>query len=220
MSQNLAEKIITILEENKNKEKAEKMSAYMKNKFAFAGIQRPKLKKLTGPLIRESSKEKLDRELVFALWESPYREAIYTAIDYLNRHIKEILPEDIEKLEKLILQKSRWDSVDALDAFVGELVKKDPDLKNLMLAWSVSENIRLRRVAINYQHKFKGQTDLKMLEKIIQNNLGSQEFFINKAIGRSLREYAKIDPSRVLKFIDKYGDKMAALSIKEATKNL
>jgi 3-methyladenine DNA glycosylase AlkD len=220
MEENLSEKIISVIEKNKDPQKAEKMSAYMKNRFDFAGIQRPNLKKLTGPLLKKSSKEKLDRDLVFTLRDCDYREAQYVAIDYLNRHIKEIKVTDIGKLEKLLVEKSRWDSVDALDAFVGELVKKDPDLKNLMLTWAESENIRLRRVAINYQHKFKEETDKEMLEKIILKNLGSKEFFINKAIGRSLREYGKTNPNRVLDFVEKHRDKMATLSIKEATKNL
>ena len=50
------------------------------------------------------------------------------------------------------------------------------------------------------------------------NNFGSDEFFINKAIGWALRDYSKTNPDWVRAFIDKYKDQMDKLSIKEASK--
>jgi 3-methyladenine DNA glycosylase AlkD len=58
------------------------------------------------------------------------------------------------------------------------------------------------------------------LEAILINNFGSKEFFINKAIGWSLREYSKTNPRWVNKFIEKYRAEMAPLSIREASKYL
>ena len=58
----------------------------------------------------------------------------------------------------------------------------------------------------------------ELLEKIIVNNFGSNEFFINKAIGWSLRDYSKTNPKWVKEFVGKYKDKMDKLSIKEASK--
>jgi 3-methyladenine DNA glycosylase AlkD len=87
-----------------------------------------------------------------------------------------------------------------------------------MVEWSKSENIWLKRVAIDFQQEYKEKTNIKLLEQIINNNLGSDEFFINKAIGWSLRDYSKINPEWVKKFLKKYEDRLSKLSIKEASK--
>ena len=63
-----------------------------------------------------------------------------------------------------------------------------------MLEWAVSDNIWLRRVAIDHQQEYKYKTNEEILEKIIVTNLGSNEFFINKAIGWNLRDYSKVKP--------------------------
>ena len=120
----------------------------------------------------------------------------------------------------MITEKSWWETVDTIDAFVGDLVLMDSGLKNLMLEWSTSDNIWLRRVSIDFQQKYKEKTDEDILENIIVANLGSEEFFINKAIGWSLRDYSKVNPKWVADFIEIYREKMAVLSIKEASKYL
>lgn len=66
-----------------------------------------------------------------------------------------------------------------------------------MLTWSTAENMWLRRVAIIHQLQRKADTDVALLAQIITNNLGSTEFFINKAIGWALREYGKTNPEWV-----------------------
>lgn len=72
----------------------------------------------------------------------------------------------------------------------------------------------------HYNHQLcrKEKTNTELLEKIIVNNFGSNEFFINKAIGWSLRDYSKTNPKWVKEFVGKYKDKMDKLSIKEASK--
>jgi 3-methyladenine DNA glycosylase AlkD len=76
----------------------------------------------------------------------------------------------------------------------------------------------LRRIAIDHQLGRKDKTDAALLAQIIENNLGQAEFFINKAIGWSLREYSKTNPDWVRAFIDEHRADMAGLSIREASK--
>lgn len=212
--------ITALLNENSDKEQAEKMSAYMKNKFAFAGIPKPQLKELIKPFLKKTAKEPLDWQLVFELWNNEFREAQYIALEYLGKHHKELLPSDIDRMKTLITTKSWWETVDTIDAFVGETVMKDESLKSVMLEWANSESIWLRRVAIDFQQEYKTDTDTELLEKIIVANLDSKEFFINKAIGWSLRDYSKIKPEWVQDFVERYQARMAPLSIKEATRML
>ena len=216
----MIDKIRRLLEENSDAEQAEKMASYMQNRFAFAGIPKPKLNDLIKPYLKETSKQPLDWNFVFELWNTDFREAQYTALEYLKKHRRQVVPADIDNLKQLILQKSWWDTVDTIDSFVGDLVLKDGSLKETMLQWAVADNIWLHRVAIDFQQEYKLKTDEDLLERIILCNLGSDEFFINKAIGWSLRDYSKVRPEWVRDFLERYGEKMASLSRKEASKYL
>ena len=206
------------LEKNKNEEQSKKMSAYMQNKFIFLGIPKPLLKEIEKPYLKEGKKHDLDWNFVLLCWQKNYREAQYTAIDYLSQNIKKLIVNDLPRLKELIIQKSWWETVDSIDAMIGSIVQKNPELEKDMLEWSKSENIWLKRVAIDFQQEYKEKTNTELLEQIINNNLGSNEFFINKAIGWSLREYSKTNPEWVKKFLKKYEDRLSKLSIKEASK--
>ena len=118
------------------------------------------------------------------------------------------------------MTKSWWDTVDILDRVVGSLVYDKPELEKIILQWSLSDNIWLRRVAIDHQLLRKEKTDVHLMEKILFNNLDQTEFFINKAIGWALRDYSKTNPDWVASFIEKHKERMAELSIKEASKYL
>ena len=71
------------------------------------------------------------------------------------------------------------------------MVADHPKLEDVLLKWSLSDNIWLRRVAIDHQLLRKEKTNVQLMEKILVNNLDQTEFFINKAIGWALRDYSK-----------------------------
>lgn len=212
------EKVYKIIIENADALQAEKMAAYMQNQFSFAGIAKPKLSMLVRPVLKELSRKPIDWKFVFDLYSCEYREAQYVAIEYLKRHKNQLVPEDIDNLKTLVVHKSWWETVDTIDEFVGGLVAKDESLKDTMLEWANADNIWLRRVAIDFQQRYGENTDKELLEKIVVANLGSEEFFINKAIGWSLRDYAKVNPKWVDSFVEKHKEKMAPISIREALK--
>jgi 3-methyladenine DNA glycosylase AlkD len=111
-----------------------------------------------------------------------------------------------------------WDTIDGLDRVVGNIALVYPEVNSILLEWSKDENLWLRRIAIDHQLIRKDKTDIELLEKILVNNLGQSEFFINKAIGWSLRDYSKTNPDWVRNFIKRYQNKLAPLSIKDASK--
>lgn len=90
---------------------------------------------------------------------------------------------------------------------------KDKQLKD----WSQSENIWLRRSAILFQLKAKEETDAQLLFATIRQNLKSDEFFIDKAIGWALREYSKTNADQVIDFINTTPE-LATLSRREGLK--
>lgn len=211
--------IKVLFEKNKDEENSEKMSAYLRNLFVFYGIPTPKRKSLYKEILKAEKKTKqIDWNFLDECWEDEHREFQYVAIDYLFAMQKFITFDDIPYIKKYIKTKQWWDSIDNFDGIVGNIAFVDNRINDLMLEWSKDEDFWLRRLAIDHQLGRKDKTDKELLEKILTNNFGSNEFFINKAIGWSLRDYSKVNPEWVKAFIEKYKDKMDKLSIKEASK--
>jgi hypothetical protein len=206
---------------HKNEEQAQKMSKYMLNKFEYIGIKTPERRKIFKNFFKEyKNEEKIDWEFVNKCWENKYREFQYVAADYLKNMKDKLTIDDIPKFKRLILEKSWWDTIDNLDMTIGALALKDSNVNKILLEWSLDENIWLKRIAIDHQLLRKEKTNTELLEKILKNNLGQTEFFINKAIGWALRDYSKTNPEWVKNFIEKNKENMAKLSIKEASKYL
>jgi 3-methyladenine DNA glycosylase AlkD len=202
-------------------EAAARMSAYMRNQFPFLGIPAPKRKILSREFYQNARKaEAADWIFVNSCWKKGPREFQYLAVGYLALLKDRLTPEDIPGLKNLIVTKSWWDTIDGLDRIVGRIALSFPELNKTLLQWSLDENIWLRRVAIDHQLGRKEKTGARLLEQIIVNNFGQKEFFINKAIGWSLREYSKTNPRWVKDFLTRRRPDMAPLSIREAEKYL
>jgi 3-methyladenine DNA glycosylase AlkD len=198
--------------------KAAPMSAYMRDKFQFLGIPAPERKILSREFLKTAGKKPVDWNFVSKCWQQPEHEFQYLAKDYLSKLAAALTPADVPKLRELAAQKSRRDTIDGLDVIVGGIAIRFPEVNATLLTWSVDENIWLRRIAIDHQLMRKEKTNTVLLARIIENNFGSPEFFINKAIGWSLRDYSKTNPDWVRGFVESHRDKMAALSIREASK--
>jgi 3-methyladenine DNA glycosylase AlkD len=199
-------------------EKAMQMKAYMRDQFPFLGIPTPERKKLSRTFLEEKSDSDSDWDFVFKCWNQPEREFQYLAVNYLSKLAPRLSADDVPKLRQLAVAKSWWDTIDGLDVIVGDIAYRFPQVNDTLLLWSLDENFWLRRIAIDHQLRRKEETDTGLLEQVIVNNLGQTEFFINKAIGWSLREYSKTNPDWVRGFIDRHRHEMASLSIKEASK--
>ena len=206
---------------HKNEEQAQKMSKYMLNKFEYIGIKTPERREIFKIFFKEyKNEEKIDWEFVNKCWENKYREFQYVGADYLKNMKDKLTIDDIPEFKRLILEKSWWDTIDNLDMTIGALALKDSNVNKILMEWSLDENIWLRRIAIDHQLLRKEKTNTELLEKILKNNLGQAEFFINKAIGWALRDYSKTNPEWVRNFIEENRENMAKLSIKEASKYL
>lgn len=205
-----------------NKELAGTMSAYMKNQFAFLGIQSPLRKQLLKEYFGEYHLPDVSefQEEAWELYQLPEREYQYAAIVLLEKMAKHLAAADLLFLRKMIEEKSWWDSVDSIaPTLVGRLVKAEREAgTKIMLDWSASGNMWTNRAAILHQLKFKKETDAALLARIIRRHTGSSEFFYQKAIGWALREYAKTDSEWVKKFVA--ASTLKPLSKREALKNI
>lgn len=210
-----------LFESNEDKDNAIAMSKYMRNMFDFYGLTTPKRKEVYNDFIKSERKlKKIDWEFLDKCYEDNHREFQYLVYDYLLAMKQYVSFEDISKIQNYVIKKSWWDTIDFLCKVIGDVGLRDSRVKDLMKEWSKNENIWIKRTAIEHQLCLKEKTDTKLLEQIIVNCFGSDEFFINKAIGWALRDYSKTDSNWVKDFVNKYNDKMDSLSIKEASKYL
>lgn len=196
------------------------MKRYMRDQFEYLGIKSPQFKELLKAHLAEHGLPPVSELDVIArdLWALPEREFQYAASSLIGR-LEKTLPEDfIETFEYLLVTKSWWDTVDTLSGGpLGVHFRRHPKVRKKYLAkWRKSENFWLRRACILFQLDYKQDTDFDLLCEIIRENLGSKEFFINKAIGWALRQYTRVDPQAVRDFVA--ATPLSPLSAREAVK--
>lgn len=210
-----------LFEQAMDAEQAKKMSAYMRDQFKYYGIPAPLRKNLCKSFLQEEKKGKcVDWAFLDQCWNDVHREFQYVVMDYLSVMQKYLTFEDVPHIEKYIRTKQWWDVIDGLDRIVGNIAFVDRRINDLMLKWSTDDNFWVRRVAIDHQLLRKEKTDTLLLETILVNNFSSSEFFINKAIGWSLRDYSKTNPAWVADFISRHRQSLNPLSLREAGKYL
>jgi len=215
--------IKTLFEKNANPEQAAGMKRYMRDQFDYLGIKTPHSKALQKELFTQNGLPEISELdlIVRELWELPQREYKYVAMSLMEKSNKKLPADFIKTIEYTIITESWWDTVDLISSHqVGTMFKKYPKVKAKYLKkWSKSKNLWLRRTTLLFQLLYKDETDFDLLCELINENLGSNEFFINKAIGWSLRQYAKTDPKAVKKFV-KETKELNPLSRREAIKHL
>jgi 3-methyladenine DNA glycosylase AlkD len=218
-----AAKLKTLFEKNANPSQAAPMKKYMRDQFEYLGIKTPQRAGILKGFYAEhglpSATELIP--ILRDLWSLPQREFQYTAVGLLERSNKQLPPDFISTIEYLIVTKSWWDTVDSIaGGTVGTHFKRFPAVKKKYLAkWRKSKNMWLRRTTILFQLGYKKETDFVLLCEIIRENLGSDEFFINKAIGWALRQHAHTDAKAVKKFVNATKE-LHPLSRREAMKHL
>lgn len=217
----MVEKLRYLFLENQSQNETNKMSDYMRNKFSFYGVRSPIRKLLYKDIIKEAKTQKtIDWNLLDQCYQEDKREFHYFVWDYLNELHMCLTFEDITKLKNYLLNNQWWDTIDSAYSVIGSIGLRDKRVTDLMIKWSTDKNLWIRRISICHQLKYKQKTNINLLKTTIINNLGTDEFFINKAIGWSLREYSKTNPEWVRNMILKYQSKMNSLSIREASKYL
>lgn len=203
--------------------RAAEMRAYMKDRFPFYGIGTDPRRRLLRSFVEERGgwpEVEMARVLCKQLWDEPEREPHYCGQELLEKRARHLTVEDLPLIEHLVIRQSWWDTVDVLATkLAGEILRRDPDhLVPATTRWLDSENFWLQRTAILCQLKWKDKTDRVVLSRAIERTRDSSEFFLRKAIGWALREYAKTDPEWVRGFVGR--TELSPLSRREALKHL
>lgn len=206
-------------ESQKNEEQAIPMAKYLRNKFKCYGLKTQERRNVYKDVIQEDkARGIIDWEFLYLCFQDEYRDMNYLVLDYLLAQKKFLQFDDIKKMEVFVKTNQWWDSIDVMNTIIGDIGLLDPRVDELMLKWSTDKDFWLRRVAITHQLMRKINTNTELLEKILVNTFGSDEFFINKAIGWALRDYSKTNPDWVRNFIGNHWEKMSKLSIREGSK--
>ncbi|MFD8999718.1 DNA alkylation repair protein [Streptomyces sp. NPDC059582] len=204
-------------------ERAAVMRAYMKDVAPFLGLSSPERRALSRTVLEGTSRpDEADcTAIALRCWRLPEREYQYFAVDYLRRHSARCSAGLLPVARHLITTVPWWDTVDALAAHVvGALVEADPRLTADMDAWITDDDLWVARTALLHQLRFKERTDTDRLFAYCLRQSGHTDFFVRKAIGWCLREYAKTDPEAVRGFLARERGRFAPLSVREALKNI
>lgn len=201
-----------------NPKRADVMRAYMKSIAPFLGIPAPERRAVMRPLGRPT-----DDELVAecrALMRLPEREFHYVATETLVSAAKEQPAVFLDEFEWFIRTKSWWDTVDHLASGVGTLATAHPAVVSAMDEWIHDPDSWIARVAILHQLGWRDRTDAARLFRLCLVRAHEKEFFLRKAIGWALRDYAWTNPDAVRTFVDEHRSELSGLTIREASKNL
>lgn len=197
------------------------MAKYMKNKFKFVGVSSASRRNQSKPIFDfiKTVKPAEAKNIVADLFDRPEREYQYVAIDAAGKFLKHWRYDDIIWLSQYVTMKSWWDSVDPLRKIFADYVILHEEYKHdVFHLFYGSENFWDRRIAINLQLMAKQKTDLHLLTQAIEYDINTNEFFIQKAIGWSLRDYAKTDATWVKNYLATH--KLSKLAVREASKHL
>jgi 3-methyladenine DNA glycosylase AlkD len=201
------------------------MRAYMLDQFAFLGIRAtPRRQALRGlPRLKDWTAAEV-LALADQLWDLPEREFQYVAVDLLSKHHKQLDLEHLPRLLEWVQRKSWWDTVDGLAGVVGDMllqVQTDQRTeRHAMDACLVHSNLWVRRVAMLHQLGWKEKTDEARLLQYALALAPETDFFIRKAIGWALRDYARTRHGAVRAFLTANEKRLSGLTRREAGKHL
>lgn len=204
-------------------ERAPGMARYLRTTMPCLGVPRPVL---TGVLREARGRWPLTdasdyRETVEQLHALPHREEQYAAIDYARRSTRFVRFEHVDLYRTMIVDGAWWDLVDDFAHVLCRLMLQDPTRTGPLLDdWIDADDLWLRRIAILGQLDAKERTDEMRLFGYCSRRAHEREFFIRKAIGWALRQYARTAPDTVRTWCLEHRNALSGLSFREATKHL
>lgn len=218
--QHYVELVENCLEPLADPARAAPMRAYLRDQFPFLGIATPARRQAVKTLPRLAASGESLLEIANLLWNKAEREYRYTAIDLLARHAKLLELADLPALQALALREPWWETVDGLSGVVARVVHRAREGQPLMDEWLTHPVFWIRRIAMLHQLGWRLDTDQTRLFAYARQLAPESEFFIRKAIGWALRDYARWNPAAVTTFVGDNRVSLSALSVREAMKHL
>ena len=200
---------------------------YMKSSMPFMGVRVPVMRKTARAVFDRYPPNDPDewRATILALWqEAKYREQRYAAVELAVHRpfLRWLTVASVPLLEELIVDGAWWDYVDRIaPAGLGHVLSAEPKaMAAMMRGWAENENIWRRRAALLCQLGRKRDTDPALLYDCIGACMGHRAFFVQKAMGWALRDYARTDPGEVRRYVAANASRLSRLTQREALKHL
>jgi 3-methyladenine DNA glycosylase AlkD len=229
----LVDAVCRVLGSAGDPDRAKGQQAYMLSAMPFRGISAPRLKTTLRPLLADPAYLLVGRDeweaTVRRLWdEAQFREERYAALAVAGHRLYRPWAQDESAMSLyryLIETGAWWDFVDEIASRrVGPVLRAHFEAESgRMRSWASADSMWVRRAAILSQLSSKDETDRQLLVDCITPNLADQDFFIRKAIGWSLRQYAHSGTAAadwVRRTVDQLGPGLSPLSRSEALKHL
>ncbi|WP_121258539.1 DNA alkylation repair protein [Nocardioides ferulae] len=223
----LVRRLRAALAERADPARGEAQQHYMKSAMPFLGLGSPQLRDALRPVLgpwRPPDRPTWEATVLLLWEEATHREERYAAIK-LVRHRQArgwLDPEALPLLRHLVVTGAWWDLVDELATHpIGDvLAAYRPEVTPVMLGWADDRDLWTRRAAVLCQVGDKAETDAGLLRAVVEANAEDPTFWLRKAIGWALRDYARTDPDWVRAEVDRLGDRLSGLSRREALKHL
>ena len=225
----LVEAIREALASSGDPERARAQQAYMKSAMPFRGLTSPELKALLRPVLADPALRIGDRatweRAVRELWDgATHREERYAATA-LTGHRAYRLWQDADTLplyRHLVTTGAWWDLVDEVAANrVGPILLSHRETAMpVVRSWTTDDDLWLRRTSVICQLGARERTDVDLLRHAVEANLEDRSFWLRKAIGWALRQYARTDPGWVRDRVAEWDGRLSGLSRREALKHL
>ncbi|SPT53405.1 DNA alkylation repair enzyme [Actinomyces bovis] len=208
-------------------QRAVQQRQYLKSEMPMYGVGVPETRKIAQTTAKAhpalwqdaSSWEGTLREL----WDQAgYREERFAALAVIRSRLSAVQASRVESLglyEHLLRSGQWWDLVDETSHAVGLVLLEHPEQASAMRLWARDADLWVRRSSIICQLQHKERTNLELLTEVIEVNQDDGEFFIRKAIGWALRDYARTGPNWVRNFVETHPG-LSPLSRREALKHL
>lgn len=198
----------------KDREKAAKLKKYIGTNLEVLGMV---------------SKEQVDthkkgfsfysehKEQTFLVYHEIYTqsnifEAKNLAFIFLDKHHKHIpLKTQLKTLPKWVKQVDNWAHSDGLSKFISRLIEDkstQQEMLSIIKKWNSSKNLWERRqslVALYYYARTKKEhVSFGLTQQLILPLLNDKEYFVQKAIGWTLRESYNVYPKQTYQFIEEH----------------
>lgn len=208
-------------------ERAKGMQAYMKSSMPYHGVTSPRMRAICKKVFAAHPVEDprtWSRDVLALFRGARFREERYAAVELAaDRRARPFQTMDaLPMYEEMIVDGAWWDVVDSVAThYLSAILVNEPaKMRRTMLAWSRDADMWKRRSSILCQVPLKAKTDLPFLYACIEPSIDRKEFFLRKAIGWALRQYAWTDPDEIVRFVEENRDRLSPLSVREALKNV
>ncbi len=179
----------------------------------FLGIRVPQLRKFA------KKYDEIDLEQVSALLKSDFNETRALALMILVRKFNNADAKDKDILYDFYIKQikhiNNWNLVDASAPYIVGAYLADKD-KNILIEWTKSTNMWVRRIAIVSTLCFIRQNHLQTTLTIAKQLLNDKQDLIHKAVGWMLRELGKKNESELKKFIKQHYASMPRTTLRYA----